>query len=206
MIDKVSKVSVSAFIAISSALIFTNTVFAQPPESQEHPGKNKQAQALIKRSDLASAAAARREEGKLRACQARENAIKQRSTHLTQLVNSMLAMFDKHAQRVENYYTTKVVPAGKTVTNYNSLVADIAAKRAAVATALTQAQNDASSFSCTSSDPKTQLIKFKTDMQSVKKALKDYRTSIKNLIVAVHSVTGTINRTEASGSAKVNNK
>ena len=69
---------------------------------------------------------------KLRACQARENAIKKRASHLNQLATNIESNFDKHAQRVEEYYTSKVVPSGKTVANYDSLVADIDAKKAAL--------------------------------------------------------------------------
>ena len=130
-------------------------------------------------------------EAKLRACQAREDTIKKRATRLIQLATNMEGKFDKHAQRVEEYYTSKVVPSDKTVANYESLVADIDAKKAAVGVALSIAQNDANNFNCTGDDPKGQLTQFRKDMQAVKKALKDYRTSIKNLIVAVRSVTGT---------------
>jgi ABC-type transporter Mla subunit MlaD len=143
-------------------------------------------------------------EAKLRACQAREDAIKKRASRLTQLATNMEGKFDKHAQRVEDYYTSKVVPSGKTVTNYDSLIADIDAKKAAVAAALSTAQNDADNFSCTGDDPKGQLTQFRKDMQAVKKALKDYRTSIKNLIVAVRLVTGTMER-ENKGSPKPTN-
>ena len=109
--------------------------------------------------------------------------------------------FDKHAQRVEEYYTSKVLPSSKTVAGYDSLVADIQAKKTAVTTAISTAQNDANKFSCTGDDPKGHLTQFRKDMQAVKKALKDYRTSIKNLIVAVRSVTGATER-ENKGSPK----
>lgn len=132
--------------------------------------------------------------GKLRSCQARENAIKQRMISLTRLVTNMESKFDSIATRVEKYYTTKVVPSGKTVAGYDGLVADIATKKAAVQTALSTAQSDVNSFSCKSSDPKSQLQTFRVDMQNVKSALKDYRTSIKNLIVAVRSLTGVMER------------
>ncbi len=141
-------------------------------------------------------------DAKLKACQARENAIKTRSEHLSQLVTTMEEKFDAIAGRVEEYYTTKVVPSGKTVTNYDSLVADIAAKKAAVGTALTKAQNDISGFSCDGSDPKGQMTTYRSDMQGVIQELKDYRTSIKDLIVAVRSVTGTTERANPSVSPK----
>jgi peptidoglycan hydrolase CwlO-like protein len=133
-------------------------------------------------------------EGKLRACQAKEQNIKKRVASLVNLVTNMETKFDSIASRVENYYTSKVVPAGKTVPNYDNFVADIQTKKSAVQTSLTVAQNDANGFSCTASDPKSQLKQFRTDMQAVKAALKNYRTSIRNLIVVVRSLTGEIER------------
>lgn len=102
--------------------------------------------------------------------------------------------FDRIAKRVENHYTTKVVPSGKTVTNYDGLVADISAKKTTVQTALTTAQNDSNAFSCTGGDPKLQMTQFRKDMQAVKRALKEYRTSVRNLIVAVRALTGETNK------------
>jgi chromosome segregation ATPase len=130
-------------------------------------------------------------EAKLKVCQAKEKSIKNRFTHLNNLTINIENKFDSIASRVEDYYTSKVVPTGKTVSNYDTLVSDIQTKKTAVQTALTTAQNNVSGFSCTG-DPKGQLTQFRKDMQSVKSALKEYRTSIKNLIVAVHSVTGNI--------------
>lgn len=143
-------------------------------------------------------ASAKLTDTKLKMCQARENGIKQRSTRLAQLVTTMEETFDKIAARVKDYYNSKVVPAGKTVSNYPSLVADIQTKKDAVAAALTKAQNDASTFSCSNDDPKGQITQFRVDMQAVKTALKDYRTSVKNLIVAVRSLTGETNRSGES--------
>ena len=123
-------------------------------------------------------------------------------THLTTLATNMMNQFDRHASRVEKYYTTKAVPAGKTVANYDSLVVDIGTKKGAVQTALTKAQGDVSGFSCSNSNPKTAMTQFRQDMQVVKGALKDYRVSIKNLIVAVRGVFSG----EASGSGKMEKK
>lgn len=133
-------------------------------------------------------------EAKLRACQAKEKALKKRTEQLVKLAATMQEKFEAIAGRVEEYYTSKVIPSGKTVANYDSLLADIQTKKGAVKVALTKAQSNAGSFSCTSDDPKEQMRLFKDDMRMVKSALNDYRTSIKNLIVAVHSVTGITER------------
>ena len=111
-------------------------------------------------------------------------------SHLAQLAKMMQDKFDKHAMQVADYYTNKVVPSGKTVLNYNNLVSDIQAKKAAVQATLTTAQTEVNNLNCQTVNPKSQVTQFKQDMQTVKRALKDYRTAVKNLIVAVHSVTG----------------
>jgi hypothetical protein len=136
-------------------------------------------------------AATRLADAKLKACQAREAAIQKRSDQLTKLAMNMQETFTDITTHVKTYYTDTVIPSGKTVSNYDTLIAEIATKQTAVGTALTKAQSDATAFSCTSDDPKGQLTQYRTDMQAVKNALKEYRTSIKNLIVAVRSVTGT---------------
>ncbi len=127
-------------------------------------------------------------ETSLRSCQAREAAVKTRMESLVRLATTMQEKFDSIATRVKDFYTNKVLPTGKTVSNYDALVADIGAKKAVVQTDLTSAQNKVSAFSCTADDPKGLLTQFRLDMQKVKGDLKNYRTSIKNLIVAVHRV------------------
>lgn len=145
-------------------------------------------------------AQARLLEGKLKACQAKEAAIQKRSDQMAKMAINMQDKFTAIAARVKTYYTGTVLPSGKTVSNYDTLVAAIATKQAAVGTALAKAQSDVTAFSCTSDDPKTQLTQYRTDMQAVKSALKEFRTSIKDLIVAVHSVTGST-QSSASPSA-----
>jgi|SRR3989344_6390573 len=145
-------------------------------------------------ANIPSNAKTRLQDAKLKACQARENVIKNRSNSLGKLTDGMVNHFDQIVIRVEKYYTEKVVPSGKTVSNYDALLADIQTKKSAVSTALQKAKDDFKSFSCTEDDPKGVLTQFREDMQSVKQALKDYRTSIKNLIVAVHSVVGDENK------------
>lgn len=141
-------------------------------------------------SGLPTQAQGRLTDAKLKACQARENAIVTRSQHLNQLVTTMEEKFDAIAKRVEQYYITTVIPSGKTVANYDSLVADIAASKATVQTGLAKAQNDVAGFSCDAANPAGDMMTYRKDMQGVIQELKDYRTSIKDLIVAVRSVTG----------------
>ncbi len=131
--------------------------------------------------------------GRLIACQARENVVKNRMDSLMDLVTNMEKVFDSIAVRVETFYTNTVLPSGKTVPNYDTLVANIGNKKDLVTVALDKSKSDVAAFSCAASDPKGVLNTFRLDMQAVKGALQNYRTSIKNLIVAVHSVSPTPN-------------
>lgn len=137
-------------------------------------------------------------QGKLRACQAVEAGVKNRMQSLVNLATNIEKVFDSIATRVEDYYTNKVLPSGKTVSNYGVLTADISTKKGIVDTDLTSAQDTVNSFSCTSSSPRTLLMNFRLDMQKVKGDLKNFRTSIKNLVVAVRTVAPKESSTPAS--------
>lgn len=125
-------------------------------------------------------------DAKLKSCEARETAIKTRAGSLNRLSTSMLEKFAAIAKRVQDYYTA----SGTTVATYDTLVTTIATKKAAVQAALTAAETDVAGFDCSADDPKAHMTQYQKDMKAVKAALKEYRTSIKNLIVAVRSVTG----------------
>lgn len=127
-------------------------------------------------------------DGKVRACQARQDAIKNRMESLVKMAANMEEKFDSIANRVKDFYTNKVLSTGKTVANYDTLVSNIQTKKDVVKSDLNKARSDVDSFNCETGDPKTLFNQFRLDMQMVKKALKDFRTSIKNLIVAVHSI------------------
>ncbi len=131
-----------------------------------------------------------RVEGKLRACQAKQQGVTKRMDQLEKMAENMLENFSAIQERVVQYYNEKVIPSGKTVTNYSTLIAEIQTKKTAVQTAIDQAKTNSAGFSCDEDNPKEQLKKFNEDMRAVKSALKNYRTSIRNLIVAVRSVTG----------------
>ncbi len=128
--------------------------------------------------------------GQPRSCQAHERNIQRRSAHLARLADNMLQVFARIAERVAAFYTTVLVPGGQTLANYDALLSDIAAKKALVEAAITTAQDAAASFTCEVEDPKAVLRQFRQDMRGVKRALHDYRKSVRNLIVAVRSLAG----------------
>lgn len=120
---------------------------------------------------------------RLQSCLARQDAVKTRSENLINLGNDLLKTFDDISMRAQNFYTKNNL----NVSNYSSLIADIASKRVAVETSLTQSQAVLNGFNCSTGNPKYLIQLFNSKMKSAHQSLKNYKASIKNLIVAVHS-------------------
>jgi hypothetical protein len=127
---------------------------------------------------------------KLKECQVKEKIIGKRSTQMIQRAVKVQDKFTDIASKVDLYYTGKLVPKGKVVSNYAALKSDIAAKKAVVGTELAKSSADVASFSCAGVDPKGVLGSYKTDMMGVNAALKEYRSSIRNFTQALHQAAG----------------
>lgn len=133
---------------------------------------------------------------KLKACENHAERIAQRMTRISERTTKHLAVFDKISERTQAFYTNK----GKVLTNYDELVATVAAKRAAAEAAIATVDASKGEFSCDGANPKQTVESFRANLKSSIVALKEYRTAIKNLIVGVKSVNGSqstqTNRTE----------
>lgn len=162
-----NKLTLAVAISAFSLVMFASSALAQAPSPRVKP-------------TLAP--------GRMKACETRSTALQTRLTNLIRMASNMLEVFDNHATRVKDYYTNVVAPSGKTIANYDTLVADISAKRTMVEGAWAKAKTNADAFSCTSGEVKTALNQFRLDMQATKQALRAYRTAIKNLLVAVKRV------------------
>lgn len=125
-------------------------------------------------------------ERKLRACQVITKNIIRRSTKITETTNKMIEKFDSILQRVKDYYQNKLVPHGKTLSNYESLLTDIDAKKTAVNQAVLDFQTASIGFTCDQNNPGQSMTSIREKMKAVLVSLKNYKTSIKNFIVAVH--------------------
>lgn len=129
-------------------------------------------------------------DARLKYCETHQNEIRKRHESLGKLTAGMLGKFDAILARVQEFYASKAVPEGKVVPDYDTLTADIVAKKVAVQTSLANAQGDVEGFGCTADNPKGQIVQYREDMQLVKKNLQAYRLSIKNLITAVRTAVG----------------
>ncbi|HJY98482.1 MAG TPA: hypothetical protein VJ227_02085 [Patescibacteria group bacterium] len=123
----------------------------------------------------------------VRACEARESAIQNRMGSLTSLADNILDVFDSISGRVQDFYEDKVLTSGESLSNYDELLAEINEKKADAEGSLDSAEANAEEFDCSADDPKGLLAQFRLNMQQVKTDLAAYRTSIRNLLVAVRT-------------------
>lgn len=138
----------------------------------------------------------------LRSCQVKERNLGKRMEQLIRLSTNIENVFGKIATRIETNYTTNLVPKGIIVSNYSALTADIVTKKAAVGSDLTKTKNDVAGFSCATGNIASATSLFRADMQTVKKALKDLRTSVRNLILAINHAKGAADKSEDSSENK----
>lgn len=152
-------------------------------------------QALTNRATSAS-------ELKLQACEVHRKVINLRQTNIITHTNNVQDRLGKLVVAVENFYTQKLVPQGKTIANYDALVSDVGAKNTALTTALDKVKADTDGLTCEKDQAKGQFATFRTDVQSLIKAVKDYRQSVIQLFQAVKKAAGLTEGKEASSSAK----
>jgi hypothetical protein len=127
---------------------------------------------------------------KLKVCQKREASINRKMQNMAARGQRQIEVFNTIAERTQAFYAKN----GKTLANYNALVADVAAKKAAAQAAVADNKAKSVSFKCDGSDPKGAAQSFKASLTAEQAALKAYKTAVKNLIVGVKSVV----KTEAS--------
>lgn len=120
------------------------------------------------------------EDKKLEACEKRQQVITATMARVQDRAQKQLQVFDKVAERVQNFYEDK----GYHIADYGQLVEQMTATRTAAMNATsTMAQNGA--FNCGGDAPKGTLDGFNTQAKAANATLKDYKTAVSNLISAV---------------------
>lgn len=123
---------------------------------------------------------------KLKACEKRQTNINTRTARIAERGTKHLELFTKIAERVQAFYASK----GNSLANYDELVADVAAKKAAAESAVAVITDSSATFNCSEGNPKQLISSYKEALDSRHAALKEYQTAVKNLIVGVKSVNG----------------
>ncbi len=190
-INKIGLVSSTLALVMLSG----SAVFALPPQANAHALATSSTapvqpnQSAANHSTTPSQASQKGQaglaKGQLLACKNREVAIKNIINRIDTRAQNQISLFATIASRVEALY----VKQGKTVANYSQLVA-------AMNTAKAQAETDFgtlktnSSFSCSASNPKGMVASFQSYLKTEISDLQAFRTSVKNLIVAVATANG----------------
>lgn len=130
---------------------------------------------------------ARLADKQLKVCQQREKTITNIMSRLSDRGTKQLDVFGKIAERTEAFYAK----SGKTLPNYDALVADVAAKKATAQTTVAAVKDTSTTFNCDGTNPKGIAASFKDKLKAEIATLHEYRTAIKNLIVGVKSVQST---------------
>lgn len=123
-------------------------------------------------------------DAKQKVCEARKERITRGIERVANRGEKHLKVFATITDRVTAFYENK----GKTLSNYDALVADVAAKKTAAEAAVRATAAYENTFDCSGDDPKGMLKSFRTTVAAQREAMKKFRTSIKNLIVGVKSV------------------
>lgn len=129
---------------------------------------------------------------KLKACQNREKAVQNIMVRIADRGQKQLDLFTTISERTQKFYTDK----GRTASNYDTLVADVNAKKTAAQATVDEIKAKSVTFKCDGEDPKGVASSFKDSLKSEIEALKAYKTSVKNLIVGVKSAQATDTKTE----------
>lgn len=117
---------------------------------------------------------------KLRACQNRENAINNIMSRIDIRATNQVNLFSKIASSVEAFSTKQ----GKTVTNYAALVAAITAAKSKALQDLSMLKTN-SHFVCSGAHPREFVLSFQGYLKTAISDLQNFKTTVKNLIVAV---------------------
>ena len=168
-----------------------NTPTSAKPVTTPAPAPNQQtappSTAQNARSNATNKSTVQQEQARLRVCSNRQAAITKIMSNITNRVNNQLSLFSNIALNVENFYNSS--NSKQTLSNYSQLVQNInQAKLQATNDATTLGDN--ANFSCSSSNPKAMVTTFQGYLKTEINDLQNYRTSVKNLIVAVAKANG----------------
>lgn len=184
-----------AILGLASAVPFVAEAIPARAEEAQTNAQERQTTAQQTVADRREAAQTRLADAKLKACQNREKAITNIMARIGDRGQKQLDLFSTIADRTEKFY----VDRGSTLASYDTLVADVVAKKAAAQTTVDTVKSSAPEFKCDGDNPKGIVALFKDSLKSEIEALQAYKTSVKNLIVGVKSVQSTTSSTGDEG-------
>ena len=186
-------------LAASSAPVFaedTGTTTNSGSSTTTSQTSAEQTRAAAKEKEQEKVQAAK-EAVKEKVCKAKKDGAGNVEGRVINRGQKRLDAYTQIAERAEKFKTDK----GLTVANYDNLVADVNAKKAAAQATVDTLNADKGQLpnvACGNATGKPAIEKFKTDLKAEQNALKAYKTSIKTLIQAIKTTAKTTTTTEGS--------
>lgn len=180
------------FLMAISALPFAGlvplaTVSAHPGhdhgETQQVSDEARQkavADARRKMAEIKEKSKQRLDEAKRKVCETHQSSIQKYMQRMVDQRQKQIEHISKISQQVQDFQADQAT----TVANYDALVSDAAAKKAA-AQAVLDGTKSAPAFACTSDGPKAQLQVFRERRAVVLKKIRSYRDAVKKLTAAI---------------------
>jgi len=117
----------------------------------------------------------------LEKCQNREMAINNIMTRTGDRGQKQINVIESIQQKVQSFYSEKNI----SIDNYESLTSNIEAKKQVAITAMNQVQTMKGTFSCGTDNPKGVATQFKSQASIQLGAIKEYKESVHELVVAI---------------------
>lgn len=187
MVHKKSVLLVALLAVANGALLSTPSTLAVAIDG-ERTGMNEEQRQVVtehkaalqeKIATMKEARTAKLDAKRLEICEKRQQNINNIVTRGTEQNKRQLATFQKIEENVKQFYTTK----GLSSDTYANALADADAKESAAVATIEAATE--TTFDCNTTDAAMPGSAIKEVMSSRHAALKDYRISIKNLILVV---------------------
>ncbi len=112
-------------------------------------------------------------DGKLTSCQNRQKAITNILARIADRGQKQINLFSIITQRTESFYADR----GETLANYDSLVVDVATKKAAAQAIVDTIKSTSTTFDCGDDNPKGVADSFKDSLKKEIEALKTYKAA-----------------------------
>lgn len=168
--------------AISVLLLFVSFVFVSSAVAvYAAPSENASAQAQAIKTNKSTPS------GQNQACEARMANVQTRSQNMVHTATTLMSRIGAIETKVEEFYQNRLVNAGLELENFDDLQAQIQAKQRVVEMNMEDATKTAANFNC-NNDPRGQVNQFGTQMRTVTRAMNDYKTAVRNMLVAIHRV------------------
>lgn len=173
-------------IAQESSAQSTSTSQQNTQEKQQEAKRQEEYKEALNRAKAANIEAEqktqeKKEQAKKNICEKIKDRTKNRHEHIKTMTGEIASRIDQRVERAKSFVASKNLQ----VENYGVLLADINAKKQAVASARATIASAVGNFDCNSDNRKVQEATIREKVEAYKVAIKAYKQSVKTFLQAV---------------------